>query len=248
MQGKPALCAGDLAALLPKSMALVAVMAMWAGLVQTAASEKALKGGFIASLVNAGAAFDTTKIASRLFQLMLCLFNRLGLVLLEQLLDDLLAGLLLGHGHMWTGRFGNVFLNAELRTGFLEPLFDHNYCQGLVHSDPTCPTLVSTAVRCPSVQGCEPWFVAPAYELLLVLLGVLALMSIRFLMQVVVFVLVDLGKSFNGVLVYELGILINNVLPFGSFAALKLLCPLPSCQSCIPLSPSQLWLTAGCFR
>ena len=87
------MCAGDLAALLPKSMALVAVMAMWAGLVQTAASEKALKGGFIASLVNAGAAFDTTKIASRLFQLMLCLVNRLGLLLLERFLGMGTCGL-----------------------------------------------------------------------------------------------------------------------------------------------------------
>ena len=169
-------------------MALVAIMAMWVWLVQTAACEKTLKGGFVASLVNlnAVAAFDTSKIASRLFQLMLSRFNLLVLLLLEQLLDELLSGLLLGQGHMWTCRFSQVFLIAQLWTGFHEPFFDHPNCQGLVDSDPTCPTLVTTAVWCPSVQGCDPWFVAPPNELLLVLLGVLAVMSIWFLMQVVV--------------------------------------------------------------
>ena len=71
-----------------------------------------------------GATPRAAEIACCFFKLMLLWWWLLVLLLLQELLDDLSSRLLLWHGLVWLRWLREVFLNGELRTVFIEALFD----------------------------------------------------------------------------------------------------------------------------
>ena len=140
-----------------------------------------------------------------------------------------------------------MFFNAELRTLLLEALFDDLDCERLVHSDAANSTLVATTMWGPSVlRGC-PWTGALSNQLLFVLLGLFALVPVCLLVYKVLFIAIDLGQAGYCVGVDELVIFILHPLPLGVSAVLQVFGPLPGCQCCIPLAPTQLRFIAWGF-
>ena len=208
------------------------------GLVIAHALNEVLKGLFIASFVDVGAAPHASKVACCFCKLMLPWCWLLFLLLLQELFDDLRSSLLLWHGPVWLCWLGDVFRNGELRTFFIEAFLEDLHSQALVHSYPTSSTLVPTSMRCPAVGGSRPGLAALCNEVLLVLLSFFALMPVGLLVDVMLFVTVDLGQAVDGMGIDELMvlILIQDLLPFSSLAVLVLLGPFPRCQCGIPLS------------
>ena len=130
------------------------------------------------------------------------------LLLLQDLLDDLGPGHFLGHwlvGLFWRWQ---VLLSTELRALFIEALLKDLHSQSLVHPNSAYSTLVAAAVWCPSMMWCLPRFAASGNELLLVLFCVSALMPVRLLVDVVLFVLVDFLQAVDGMGIDEVMIII----------------------------------------
>ena len=203
MQTQATLCAIDFVALLPKDVAAVSFMGSCVGLVQTLSVDESLEQLFIAPLVDIGSTLDTAQIACGLIKLMLLLRWYLVSLLLQKLLDDLLPGLFFGQRLMRSFWFRHLCLNAELWTFCMKVLFYGLDREGLMHSDSTGPTLVSTSVWHPPVRWCLPRVFALCNELFFVLLRALALVSVLLLVDVVIFAVEDRCQSVDCVCIDE---------------------------------------------
>ena len=131
--------------------------------------------------------------------------------------------------------FWQVFFNAELRTLFLKSVFNDLDCEGLVYSDAAHSTLVATSMGRPSVVWSCPGLGALCNELLFVLLGLFALMPVGLLVDVVLFIAIDLGQAGYCMGVDELVVFIKHPLPLCVFVVLEFLGSFPRCQGCVSL-------------
>ena len=166
------------------------------------------------------------------------------LLLVQEVLDGLGPGLLLGR---WVclGWGGLDLREEDLWATFLEALFKYGLGEALMHPGATGNTLVSASVGLPSVVCVIPGFGALLHQVSLVLLRLLALVSRGLVMDVVLWVFVDLGQPLHCMLVHQLVIVVEDLLPLLKFVVLKLLGPLPRREGCISLSASELGLIAG---
>lgn len=75
-----------------------------------------------------------------------------------------------------------------------------------------------------------------------------ALMPVRPLVEVVLFVLVDFLQAVDGMGIDEVMIIIEDLLPLSTLWVLVLLCSFPSRQCSIPLPAPELWFTSRVCR
>ena len=136
---------------------------------------------------------------------------------------------------------------GQLWTFFLKAFFNHSCCYPLVHSGLAGVALVPTVMGFPLVLPKLPWLFALVDEGLLTLLGLVRNSPPRFGVQVVVFVLVDLGQSLCCMLVNFIVIVVQNGLPSFFVRIVDLCCPFPGCQGRISLSLSKMWFVPRCL-
>ena len=111
---------------------------------------------------------------------------------MQEVLDGLGPGLLLGW-RVCLGRGGLDFLEEDLWAAFLEALLEYGLSEALMHPGATGNTLVSASVGLPSMVRVIPGLVSLLHQVTLVLLRVLALVARGLVMDVVLWVFVDLG-------------------------------------------------------
>lgn len=87
--------------------------------------------------------------------------------------------------------------------------------------------VVAATMRFPAVVLGLPRLAALTDQIFLSLFGLLALVSGCFVMDVMLFVLIDLGKPLNGVLVDQCVVLIYRFLPVCLLTVMQAIRPLP---------------------
>ena len=99
-----------------------------------------------------------------------------------------------------------------------------------MHPDAAAATLKATSLmRLPVVMVVSPLLAAPVHQLFFVLLGVFSLMPRCLLVHVVHVVCVDLAQAVDRMLVDELVVLIQGLLPFFLLGIVEGFGPFPCC-------------------
>ena len=116
-----------------------------------------------------------------------------------------------------------------------------------MHPCPASCAFVAAPVGCPSVKWALPGLGTLLYEVLFPLLSVLALLSGRFVVNEVLFVIKDLLKSLDSMGV-DVPVVLVQGLPFCESSIMEGISSFPGCECCVSLPPAELGLTAGCVR
>ena len=117
-----------------------------------------------------------------------------------------------------------------------------------MHSDAAPAALIAASLMgLPVVVVGVPRFAAPIHQLLFVLFGLLSLVPGCLLVHIVHVVCKDLAQSTDCVLIDQLVVLIQGLLPFFLLGVVEGFGPLPGSKGRVPLPLSKLWLIGWCI-
>ena len=135
----------------------------------------------------------------------------------------------------------------DLRAVFLKSGFQDVFGQALMHSGSTRCALIPASVWLPSVMVFCPAVGTLLHQVPLEVFGVFALMFGSFLVDVMLWVFIDLGQPLDRVAVDLFVVGVQDVLPFVLLRILELLGPLPCSQGRVTLAFPEQGLIAWCI-
>ena len=217
-------------------------------LVQASSLDVVIEGLFVDSFVDAGTTFCAFEIPLGLLKVVLvgvwCLVD----LSLEDIADDLYSGELLGWLRGLLTWCGTCLVRLLLGACFCQSFFKLLCCEALMHARATCGARIPTSLWSPSVMRLLPGLGAKLDEILFSLFGVLAWLSVCLVVQVVLFVLVNLLESLSCLEVYGFVVLVQCSLPGCLSSVVESISPFPGSQCRISLAPSELRLIAWGVR